>query len=352
MTPARRAVGALALLGLAACQAPPGPIFPDVQPPLVWPPPPDVPRVRYVGALRGESSLGRRPTGWAAFEAVLSGPPPTVEFLRPAAVAVRGAQVYVADAGIGAVHRLDLETRAYALLRGNPADPLRVPLDVAVVRDDTLVVVDRGRAAVDLFDLAGNWRQTRRWPELAAPVAAAWDAARGVLWVADVEAHACRATSDLATLRDTLGRRGAGPGEFNFPTAVAAAADGTLAVVDAMNFRVQLVGPAGNVTALFGRKGDAAGDFSRPRDVAFDSDGHVYVLDNQFENIQIFDPTGRLLMAFGEGGDGPGQFALPSGLAIDAQDRIWVADSYNRRVQVFQYLTDRAPAPAGGAAPR
>jgi DNA-binding beta-propeller fold protein YncE len=114
-----------------------------------------------------------------------------------------------------------------------------------------------------------------------------------------------------------------------------------LAIVDALNFRVQIIDPGGSVQAIIGEAGDAAGSFSRPRDVAFDAAGNLYVLDNQFENVQIFNPTGQLLMAFGSGGsDAAGRFSVPAGITIDQQDRIWIADSYHERVQVFQILGD------------
>lgn len=326
----------------AGCAKPPGPIFPDIDPPIVWPPPPDQPRIRYIGELRGEDSLGVRPQGWQAVQEVLTGPRGQVGFSRPSAVAVAGDRVFVADPGLGAVHRLDLATRQYRLLLGSPTDPLRVPISLAIA-DDRLLVADRARAAVEVFDLDGTWRATRRWPELTAPVGIAWDSARRVVWIADAVAHACYAIDDLQTIRRRLGEAGSAPGQFNFPTALAWQPAVGLVVADAMNFRVQVFDGDGNYHRSFGRKGDAAGDFSRPRGVALDSQGHIYALDNQFENVQLFDNEGRLLMAFGEEGDGPGQFSLPSGITIDDRDRIWIADSSNHRVQVFQYLPESTP---------
>ncbi|MBP7745432.1 MAG: hypothetical protein KA383_04815 [Phycisphaerae bacterium] len=338
--------GLLAAMGcavlLAGCQAPSGPIFPTVSPPIVWPAPPDRPRIRYIGELRGEASLGARPSGWEAFQAALAGPRAQAEFSRPAAVAVAGERVFVADTGLGSVHLLDLAARRYTTIRGSPSDPLRVPIDVSVGDGTQLYVVDRGRAAVDVFDLDGRWRATHRWPELTAPVAIAWDARGRRFWLADAAAHACFATTDWRTLEQRVGQRGSAPGQFNFPTALAAQPDIGLIVADAMNFRVQVFGADATPVRVFGQKGDAAGDFARPRAVAVDSDQHIYVVDNQFENIQIFDRDGRLLLAFGQEGARPGEFALPGGLTIDAQDRIWVADGYNRRVQVFQYLSEKA----------
>jgi DNA-binding beta-propeller fold protein YncE len=326
----------------AGCQSAPRPIFPPVSPPLVWPPAPERARIRYVGELRGQASLGASPSGWAAMRAALAGPMPQVEFSRPAAVAVAGQRVFVADVGLGAVHLLDLDTRHYELLRGAPGDRLRVPIDLTIVGADTVAVADRGRAAVDFLGIDGRWRATKRWPELAAPVAIAWDPSRQLIWLADAAAHACLACRPQGALGRRIGRRGDAPGEFNFPRAVAAYPPAGLVVADAMNFRIQVFDDADRPVLQFGQKGDAAGDFAAPRGVAVDSDGHIYVLDNQFENVQIFDQRGRLLLAFGQGGSGLGEFALPAGITIDGQDRIWIADSLNRRVQVFQYLSEKA----------
>ncbi len=169
--------------GLAGCHTTPGPIFPQVSPPLLWPPAPDRPRIRYIGELRGEASLGARPQGWEALRELLAGPRPKMAFVRPTAVAVApgGTRVFVADEGLGAVHLLDLSSRQYQLVRGTPQDPLRVPLDLTIGpaaglvgssnaqvsgSGSQLVVVDRGRAALDVFTLDGGWRCTRRWPEI------------------------------------------------------------------------------------------------------------------------------------------------------------------------------------------
>jgi DNA-binding beta-propeller fold protein YncE len=334
----------IAIIGVAlatGCATTPKPIFPEISPPRVWPLPPDRPRIRYIGELRGEASLHRQAHGWEAVREFMAGPRETIAFSRPSAVAVLGDRVYVADIGLGGVHLLNLASREYAFLQGAPGDLLRVPVDLTI-GEQRLVVVDRGRAALELFDLEGQWRGTRRWPEIKAPVAVTYDPASKLYWIADAELHAVLGTPDLQTLERRIGQRGAGPGQFNYPTALAARPPVCLAVADAMNFRVQLLDAAGLPAAVFGKKGDAAGSFARPRGIALDRDGHVYVVDNQFENVQVFDMGGRLLMAWGHQGNGPGEFALPAGITIDSQDRIWVADGGNGRVQVFQYLREES----------
>ncbi len=329
----------------AACQAPLAPVFPERWPPIVWPPPPDPPRIRYVGELTGQASLGRRPTGLDALAAALAGPPPAAVFTTPLAVAAEGALVFVSDgAGPGGagVHVLDLEQRTWMTFREADGRPMLWPIDV-VPAGEGLAVADARRGEVFLFTRSGRFVRTVGRGVLQRPSGLAWNAAAGELWVADAAAHACLVFDAAGGLLRRVGRRGIEPGCFNSPVGIGWGVwEGIWrpVVADAMNFRVQVLASDGACWRVFGQKGDAAGDLSLPRDAAVDSDGHIYVLDKHFENVQIFDREGRLLLAFGEEGRGPGQFSLPSSIWIDSQDRIWVADTYNRRVQVFQYLRE------------
>ncbi len=326
------------LSGVLGCADPSGPLFPPIVPRVVWPPPPDTPRIEYVGQLRGEGDLRRRLNVFEALGQVVAGPRPVADFVQPAAVAVSGARVAVADSGDACVHLIDLDARTFRTARAD----LKRPLDLIFI-DDRLAIADAERGEVVLLENDG--RVAARWGRdvLQRPVALAWDADAQWLWVLDAGQHALVAFDRAGSARPPVGGRGAGGGQFNFPAglAILPAPGGTmLAIADAMNFRVQLLDRAGEPLAAFGEKGDAAGDFSFPRDVAADSDGHLYVLDKHFENVQIFDRDGRLLMAFGGEGTERGRLSLPSGVTIDAQDRIWIADSGNRRVQVFQYLKE------------
>lgn len=329
----------LVLVG-AGCQSTGGPIFPAIFPAKQWPSPPDQPRIRYIGELTGQASLGAKPQGWDAVRAVLTGPAPQAVFLRPSAVAVAGDRVYVADIGAAVVHMLNLATRAYSFISGPPNSSFQVPIDMAILPSGELLVVDRARTSLDVFGLDGAFRRSLTFSQLAAPVAAEWDAQRNLLWIVDAKAHALFTwrPGSAGALTTVVQGRGGEPGQLNFPSDVAAHPQLGAIVADAMNFRLQAIDQTGQPRLAVGQKGDAAGDFARPRSVAVDSDGNIHVVDNQFENVQMFDAAGRLLMAYGRGGTGRGELSLPAGIWIDAQARIWIADGYNRRVQVFQYL--------------
>lgn len=335
---------------LVGCRAA-EPTFPYAGPPIVWPPPPDVPRIRYLGAITGERSLGIRPRGLAALRQAITGETQEIRFSTPTAVAVIGSRALLVDREHRAVYAIDLADPSAPPASSRPAVRrlaaadqvgLRWPIDVAA-GPQRFAVCDAENRRVTLLAPDGA-RVGSFGPEfLQRPAAIAWNAATREWWALDAAAHAIVVCDPAGQPLRRIGRRGAGLGEFNFPAGLAAREPHGVAVADAMNFRVQLFEPDGAPRLAFGEKGDAAGDFSLPRDVAFDSQGNLYVLDSHFENVQIFDPRGRLLMAFGQEGGGPGEFSLPSGITIDEHDRIWIADTYNRRIQVFQFLSEAQP---------
>lgn len=86
-----------------------------------------------------------------------------------------------------------------------------------------------------------------------------------------------------------------------------------------------------SVTHLF----DIEHDFSQPSDVAVGPDGSIYVVDGVNYAIKVFDSEGRFQFSFGSHGSGPGQFDYPLGMDIDAAGRLYVADSGNSRIQIF-----------------
>lgn len=335
-----RRTAALAIMGLGVvgCRAPVA-TFPYAGPPIVWPPSPDTPRIRYLGAISGSASLGLAPRGWDAVRKAVTGQSDEPRFVTPTAVAADGQRLIVCDGQARAVYLIDLAKPAMRRLRPPGDGAWGWPNDVAS-GDGGWAVSDAKRAEIVRFDASGRPLAVFGSGALQRPASVAWDALRGRWWVVDAAAHQLVAFDRAGKLIRRIGGRGGRAGQFNFPAGMCADDAGLLAVADAMNFRVQLIDPDGGEPQTFGQKGDAAGDFSLPRDVAFDSQGHIYVLDNQFENVQVFDREGRLLMAFGEEGNGPGQFSLPSGISIDTRDRIWIADTYNRRVQGFEFLAE------------
>jgi DNA-binding beta-propeller fold protein YncE len=347
-------------LVLGGCASAPRPIFEARHPALVWPPTPAPAKIRYLGQLSSESDLqaGRKPL--EALGDLFAGRREPARLYGPrAAVCTRdGERLWIADPGGRCLHLFDLRTRVYQQLRQLGETQLLSPVDVCLGPDDSIYVCDSEFVALHrVASRTGEWLGTLRIPEeLLRPAAADYGAAADELYVADSAAHDIKVLGRDGSLRRIIGRRGSGPGEFNFPCDVVVAGE-SIWVVDTGNHRVQGLSRTGEPLAAFGQAGDAPGDLALPKAVALDRDGHLYVVDARFENIQIFDQSGRLLLAFGQEGAGPGEFWLPAGVFVDALDRIWVCDTYNGRVQVFEYLTDKPRAATGppvpeGAPPR
>ena len=92
---------------------------------------------------------------------------------------------------------------------------------------------------------------------------------------------------------------GAEPGAFFFPLSFDGSADGRIYVLDAGNARIQVFDFEGNYITQWGRKGSGPGEFDFgsggiPEDfagsVAVDSEGFIYVADVGNKRIQKFAP--------------------------------------------------------------
>lgn len=304
---------------------------------LVWPPPPAEPRIAYVRSIEGPADFGRKLSAWAKLFNRVTGRDAAAENLvKPLGVAFgENGTPYVADSGTATVNFFESRGMAYHRLnRAGRQQPLALPVAVAGTRE-TLFVADAVLRRVLAYDLRGNYRFEVEAP-FSRPTALAIVDDR--LYVADAPEHRIGVFDLAGRHLFTFGNRGEGPGEFNYPTHLAAAPGSRLLVTDSGNGRVQVLDRDGHFLAALGSAGDRPGHFGRPKGVAADSFGHVYVVDALFDTVQVFDMEGRLLMRWGTSGQRPGEFWLPAGIAISSSNDILVADSYNRRVQVFKYI--------------
>ncbi len=156
------------------------------------------------------------------------------------------------------------------------------------------------------------------------------------MYVTDTLRHEIFVMDMQGSVLKRIGKQGTANGEFNLPTELRLHGD-QLAVVDAMNFRVQVLNKDGEFQYAIGKIGDDVGAMFRPKGVSVDSEGPLYVVDGAWSVVQVFNNEGQLLYYFGKLGNEPGAFQLPAGLKIDDKDRIYVVDSSNKRVQVFRY---------------
>jgi hypothetical protein len=190
-----------------------------------------------------------------------------------------------------------------------------------------------------VYILADNGKQISAFNDsdtLTRPTGVAFSEKTGEVWVVETGSNRISVYDRSGHRIKTIGQRGTGRLEFNFPTYIWIDRSGKVYIVDSMNYRVQILSAEGEFINSFGKQGDATGFFARPRGIATDSQGNIYVVDALFDVIQIFNISGKLLYYFGTHGNGKSQFWMPSGIFIDKSDNIYVSDSYNGRVQIFQ----------------
>lgn len=306
----------------------------------VWPPAPAQPRIEFVKAFSSAADLGIAKGFFERLKDLLFGAAES-RIVRPMAVVASGGIVYVADPGAKGVHCFDVRGGDYALIAAADGTPLPSPVGLARGDGGEIYVADSMLAQVFVIRPGARTALPLRLDaKLTQPTGIAFDAADRKLYVVDTAAHRVQVFAPDGSLAGSIGRRGTGDGEFNFPTYIWHTAEGRLYVADSLNFRVQAFDAHGQFVAKFGRQGDGAGDAGRQKGVATDRYGHVYVVDALFHALQIFDASGHLLLGIGERGRGHGEFWLPTGIFIDQDDgaTIYIADSYNQRIQVFRYI--------------
>ena len=180
-----------------------------------------------------------------------------------------------------------------------------------------------------------------------------------------------------AKLVSTIGSPagGAGPLEFNNPSALAADHDGNLLIADTGNHRVVKLDAQGGLLWSVGGTGSdgapspgtAQAEFNSPQAVCTDTDNNIYVADTRNNRIQKLSPESEFITMFGAWGNERGQFGGegPLGVAVDDRGFVLVTDSHtatggNHRVQRFDSDGDfvgqfgsygTGPGQFGGALP-
>ena len=252
-------------------------------------------------------------------------------------------RIIVTDVAAAGVHIFDFGQQKYKFLSRRDAgkDPMISPQCVAVDGQDNIYVTDSRSGKVFVFEANGKFRRTIGSIKggegfFKRPTGIAIDSAAQRIYVSDTLRNKVFVMDMQGSVLQTIGKPGTENGEFNFPTELKLNGQ-DLAVVDAMNFRVQVFNQDGTFRYAIGEAGDGTGWMFRPKGIGFDSESHLYVVDGAWGVVQVFDEKGQLLYYFGGKGTGAEQFQLPTGLQIDKKDRIYVVDSFNRRVQIFQY---------------
>jgi len=291
---------------------------------------------------------------WNKVLDVVAGEPEFHSMVRPYSVATdsRG-RIIVTDPDVAGVHIFDFGGEKYKFITRFDKDkePMIAPQCVAVDAADNIYVTDSETGKIFVFNHDGKFTHvigSLKGGEgyFKRPTGIAVDSAVQRIYVTDTLRSQIFILDMEGNVLGKFGKRGAGDGEFNYPTELKLDGD-NLIVVDAMNFRVQVLGRDGAFKFAIGKLGDSTGAMFRPKGVAVDSEGDIYVVDALWSLVQVFNRQGQLLYYFGGHGTDPGAFELPTGLFIDRSDRIFVADSFNHRVQVYRFHASAKQAGGG-----
>jgi len=309
---------------------------------LIWPLPPEKPRVKFIQELSNNFDIETRKKKSWVDKMVGNADPNRVEmFDKPTGIATDSqVRVIFASSQRSTVFVIDQAQKKITRIQGDRGIMLQTPLGVAVDARDNLFVSDPFQHMIFKFDRDGHLTASVGVKDgVDNPTFMAIDEGRRRLYVVDSHLHQVLVFNiDTLQLTDRVGKRGDKDGQFNFPVGIALAPDGSFAVTDTGSCSVQVFSPDYKFLRRFGRQGDRPGEFIRPKGIAIDKQGNYWVVDAAFNNFQIFSPKGTLLMWIGQFGNVPGAFNLPMGIYIDKTQKVYVSDQLNHRVQIFQFL--------------
>ena len=255
---------------------------------------------------------------WARVVDVVAGPPEYHTHGEALQCGDRFARADYRD-GPGCVWEstfLILRSRSTSLFRATikGKNSLFAPQCVAVDAKDNIYVTDSESGKIFVFDANGKYDRmigALKYGEgiFKRPTGIAIDSAAGRIYVSDTLRNKIYVMDMQGSVVQTIGKPGGGEGEFNFPTELRL--DGNnLIVVDAMNFRVQVLDKSGTFQYAIGRIGDTSGAMFRPKGIAVDSEGDLYVVDGLWGAIQVFNRQGELLYYFGRRGTAAGTISI------------------------------------------
>ena len=150
------------------------------------------------------------------------------------------------DVAAAGIHIFDFGQEKYKFVSRRDAgkDPMLSPQCVAVDSQDNIYVTDSQSGKVFVFEANGKFRRaigSLKGGEgfFKRPTGIAIDSAAQRVYVTDTLRNRIFVMDMQGTVLQTIGKPGIEDGEFNFPTELKLNGH-DLAVVDAMNFRVQV----------------------------------------------------------------------------------------------------------------
>lgn len=314
------------LLSLGGCAGKSVDTDPRLENPVLYPAPPEQPRIQYLASISGPEDLkGGGGQSSSFFDRLVGEGEDAAETAieRPYGITSVPGMIFVCDIEGDRIVMLDLSREIYETLE-TPA--LRRPADCAAdPADGRIYVTDVVENKVSVFSPDGALVGQLATEDEARPVSV--HVGDRNVWVGDMEAHKIYAY-DKVTLTQTAVLPDLPPdsvGGIGTPSGLAVFGD-TIFVADEVNFVVSMYSVSGEVLGHFGGLGDNPGQFGRPKSVSVGPDGVIYVVDARHQNVQMFNLAGEVLMWFGGGYEGPGDMYLPASVKVDVHNMQYFED--------------------------
>lgn len=286
-------------------------------------PPVDVPEVSVFawetigGGLEGGTMTGFR----------------DVRFIRPVAVAARGSDVYIVDAGNDQLYRYNRTFDQLTILKDLKLVVKGEVTDIYLASDLSYYIADADGARVLHFDREGRLiRVFEDRINLGRPVAVKVDEATGYVYIADGFNDDVLVYNADGELLGAIGTRGSGEGEFRGITAFDLGPDGSYVATRFGEYRVQHMDIEGNFDSAFQKD-----TVTFPLALAADSSGRIFVSDYLDNTIKVYVDN-RLVETIGGTGSAPGRFKRITDLWLD-NGVLYVVDSLNSRIQLLRVVT-------------
>ena len=248
--------------------------------------------------------------------------PQQPHFLWGIALSPNG-HTFIADHHKHQIHVFD-EQRKYIRSFGQTGSgngQLQNPIGVAVDAEGLVYVSNYNNNRIEVFQEDGTFVRHFGVGHNMQP----WGMAvnKKLVYVAESSNHRISIFALEGQLIRTIGSQGSGPGQFNYPSAVAFSPDGDMYVADQHNNRIQVFTAEGVYKREFG-----GGQVNYPLAILITADGHVLVADRGNNRVVVFNTTGQLIHSFRVP-------SPPYGLAIDHNGDLLVTLPCDKQVAVF-----------------
>ncbi len=257
--------------------------------------------------------------------------------------------LYVADAGNWRISVFDKNGTFLRTFGTKGTGPGQFAGDMRGVAVDKVngwvYVVDGEGNRVSKFDLLGNF--ITKWGSNGHGNGQFADGGReatvdsaGNVWVADMPNYRVQKFSPTGAFLGAFPNPVQRPplGGFNAPRGVAVnPVDGSVAVSDTYNWRIQTFTNAGTPIKEWGERGRGDYEFNYARLLKYSPlTQDIVIVDSDNGRVKAYTKDGVFRWSTGVGGKGGlGQFRNPQDLAIGGDGTIYVVDSNNQRIQVL-----------------